>query len=119
MAKAKTVEDRDGRFYGIRFNCPGCMDEDFTGAHILPVNWTPPGREQSPHNAGQAHWEFNGDMERPTFSPSILSRMTRRDVPFVCHSFIRDGQVEFLSDCTHALAGKTVPLPDLLGDSEQ
>lgn len=28
-----------------------------------------------------------------------------------CHSFVRDGQIEFLSDCTHALAGKTVSLP--------
>ncbi|MGC4033677.1 MAG: hypothetical protein QM754_18485 [Tepidisphaeraceae bacterium] len=27
-----------------------------------------------------------------------------------CHSFVRDGQIEFLGDCTHELAGKTVPL---------
>lgn len=26
--------------------------------------------------------------------------------------FIRDGQIQFLGDCTHALAGKTVPLPE-------
>lgn len=31
----------------------------------------------------------------------------------VCHSFIRDGRIEFLSDCTHALAGQTVDLPDI------
>lgn len=28
----------------------------------------------------------------------------------VCHSFVRDGQIEFLADCTHGLAGQTVPL---------
>lgn len=29
----------------------------------------------------------------------------------VCHSFVRAGRIEFLGDCTHALAGQTVPLP--------
>lgn len=29
---------------------------------------------------------------------------------FVCHSFVFDGEIRFLGDCTHALAGKTVPL---------
>lgn len=30
----------------------------------------------------------------------------------VCHSFVRAGKIEFLGDCTHALKGQTVPLPD-------
>lgn len=30
----------------------------------------------------------------------------------VCHSFVRNGVIEFLSDCTHALKGQHVPLPD-------
>jgi hypothetical protein len=67
------------------FHCPGCEC-----AHGPDGGWT-----------------FNGDMARPTFSPSILVRTeTSR-----CHSFVKDGQIEFLPDCTHALAGKTVPLP--------
>lgn len=33
--------------------------------------------------------------------------------PAVCHSFVRDGQIEFLGDCTHSLAGQTVPLPSV------
>ena len=33
------------------------------------------------------------------------------DPPEVCHSFITDGRIQFLNDCTHALAGHTVPLP--------
>jgi hypothetical protein len=28
----------------------------------------------------------------------------------ICHSFIKDGMIQFLDDCTHALAGQTVPL---------
>ena len=30
-----------------------------------------------------------------------------------CHSFIQNGQWQFLSDCAHALAGKTVPMEPL------
>jgi len=77
-------------------------------------------------------WGFNGDFERPTFTPSVLCRRTTADPPVtpenldewrrapwpqvqvetVCHSFVRDGQIQFLGDCTHALAGQTVPLPN-------
>jgi hypothetical protein len=31
-----------------------------------------------------------------------------------CHSFVVDGQIQFLGDCTHKLAGQTVPLPVLV-----
>jgi hypothetical protein len=31
----------------------------------------------------------------------------------LCHSFVRDGRIEFLSDCTHSLAGQTVELPEI------
>ena len=30
----------------------------------------------------------------------------------VCHSFVTDGRIQFLADCTHALAGQTVDLPE-------
>jgi Family of unknown function (DUF6527) len=75
-------------------------------------------------------WIFNGDLEKPTFSPSILvcgvepvtederCRILRGEEikprPLVCHSFVREGRIEFLGDCTHALAGQTVDLPDML-----
>jgi hypothetical protein len=65
-------------------------------------------------------WHWNGDSEKPTLSPSILqtcgpypegsSRSGKTDV---CHCFVRDGVIEFLGDCTHALAGKTMPLPEI------
>lgn len=126
MAKAKIVTDSEGRFYGIRWDCPGCAlhSEGSFGAHVLPVDWTPPGMERSPHIASRPRWGFNGDMEQPAFSPSILSRQSGavvdgvRSPDFVCHSFIgcngaQPGQIIFLGDCTHALAGKVVDLPEI------
>lgn len=61
-------------------------------------------------------WSFNGNYERPTFQPSVLVTYDGPDAgqdgapPAVCHSFVTDGQIQFLGDCTHALAGQTVPL---------
>jgi hypothetical protein len=61
-------------------------------------------------------------MEAPTFSPSILVRWTKTDpvtglavgekYDMVCHSFVRAGKIQFLSDCSHELAGQTVEMPD-------
>lgn len=64
---------------------------------------------------GSPGWDFNGDFERPTFSPSMLARCTLgpEKRPHVCHSFVRDGRIEYLSDCTHAMAGQTVELPEV------
>lgn len=100
MKRIKHVVLTDGAHYGYRFECPGCGD-----SHVIPTN---------PHPRG---WDFSGDEERPTFSPSILvhevkgpdgSALSPR-----CHSFVRGGRIEFLSDSTHALAGQTVDLPEI------
>lgn len=81
-------------------------------------------------NRGGAQWQFNGNLERPTVSPSLLitcpewhppvthenleewrkNPWPQTQVTKVCHLFIVDGQLQFLSDCTHELAGKTVPM---------
>ena len=34
------------------------------------------------------------------------------DVPKVCHTFVTDGRIQYLGDCTHALAGQTVDMID-------
>jgi hypothetical protein len=73
-------------------------------------------------------WNFNGDADKPTFTPSMLITGKRRltdeewarvtsgenvDLPDMrCHSFVTNGRIQFLSDCTHQLAGQTVPLPN-------
>lgn len=92
---------------GYMFRCPGC-DE----AHHYAVDKPQP---------NGAQWSFNGDVNKPTFSPSLLIKTGRAvdpnfvpeegDPPEVCHLFVTDGQVQFCSDSTHKLAGQTVPLP--------
>lgn len=86
----------------LLFWCPGC-----DGAHSVQ------------HGVGHGpRWHWDGNAERPTFDPSILVRWPdyqgRQDNPVqhVCHSFVRAGRIQFLDDCTHALAGQTVDLAE-------
>jgi hypothetical protein len=92
----------------VMFWCPGCGE-----AHAVPVAET--------HILGK-NWGYNGNPEAPTFTPSILVTYNGPDAgqvdedgdrapPAVCHSFVTDGQIQFLGDSTHALAGQTVPIP--------
>ena len=78
------------------FECPGCemVHGVSTGAGAGP------------------RWGYNGNAEAPTFTPSVLVRYNWSDGPRVCHSFVTDGRIQFLGDCTHKLAGQTVDLPD-------
>jgi hypothetical protein len=77
--------------------CPGCECE-----HAVYTQF---------RNSLNAIWSWNGSMDRPTFNPSLLVKWTG-SVNHVCHSFIRDGRIQFLNDCTHKLAGQTVELRD-------
>lgn len=60
-------------------------------------------------------WKFNGNLERPTFSPSLLIQYHNdtKKIDYTCHSFIVNGQWQYCSDSTHALAGKTVDMEDV------
>jgi hypothetical protein len=53
--------------------------------------------------------KFNGDLDKPTFSPSLLQNFSPERI---CHSFIADGRIQFLGDCWHQLKGQTVELPE-------
>ena len=55
-------------------------------------------------------WVWNGDVDKPTVTPSL--RIRRGEARPLCHLFITDGKIQFLADCTHALAGQTVELED-------
>lgn len=99
---------RDATNGGLLFWCPGCDK-----AHQVRVGDGPGPR-----------WGWNGSADRPTFTPSVLVTWREpsddpalagdpaHDMKRVCHSFVTDGQIRFLADCTHALAGQTVPLPE-------
>lgn len=63
-------------------------------------------------------WTFNGDMKRPTITPSIKAERFwgRKQEHRVCHSYVTEGAIAYLSDCTHELAGQTVRLPTVNDD---
>lgn len=83
---------RRGKLYV--FHCPGCGY-----SHPFEIN--------APGGNG---WTWNGSMDKPTFSPSLL---VAGDYPENrCHSYVREGQIQFLNDCHHALKGQTVDIPD-------
>jgi hypothetical protein len=97
---------RNGEGGRLTFMCPGCKTR-----HTIAVGEGP----------GQ-RWGWNGDTERPVFTPSVLVTYDGCDAgkdgapPAVCHSFVgcngaQPGQIVFLGDCTHSLAGQTVDLP--------
>ncbi len=90
--------------------CPGCGE-----VHLIPDSWN-----------------FDGNLEQPTFSPSvkITGKLTVKDshgewtgewvrdangnaVDDCCHYILTVGVLNFCGDCTHVLAGQSVPLPDL------
>lgn len=85
----------------VLFDCPGCGS-----LHCIAV--------AEPNPMG-ARWTWNGSLDKPTFSPSILVKANYTSpnrLDDICHSFVNDGRIQFLSDCTHSLAGQTVDLPD-------
>jgi hypothetical protein len=58
-------------------------------------------------------WEFNGNREAPTFRPSMLSNGNPKyhnPTKPRCHSFVTNGEIQFLGDCSHGMAGQTVKL---------
>jgi hypothetical protein len=81
----------------LMFWCPGCQ----CGHKV----WIKADRPGGPV------WTWNGSLDRPTFEPSLLIRQPQfGKSDRVCHIFVRDGQIQFLGDCTHALKNQTVPM---------
>ena len=115
-AKLRPCTDSRGDYSMVWLWCPGCDEH-----HAMPVS--------KPSNGDGPMWTFNGDEEKPTLSPSILVRGTKQitdeeakrimkgekiePIPHVCHSFVTDGKIQFLGDCTHKLVGQTVDLPEV------
>ena len=106
----------------LGFWCPGC--ESMHAVTVAPSTDA---------------WGFNGDYDRPTFTPSVLVtsghyapgwsgkscwctyNAEHADEPSGfkcerCHSHVTDGRIKFLGDCTHALANQTVELKAIAHD---
>lgn len=117
--KLKTLKRETDQSPDFSFFCPGCRHDH----HV----WV-----ERPNRNGAA-WKFNGDMERPTFEPSIKLSWHQWEPPVTpenheeytkkpweqkqvakcCHFFIREGRIEYCGDCTHQLAGQVVPMVEL------
>jgi len=54
-------------------------------------------------------WSFNEDMEKPTFKPSLLSITGEKR----CHLYVEKGNLRFLNDCTHDLAGQVIEMENI------
>lgn len=67
------------------FWCPGCKSHHVINNTWRITSWNP-----------------------LVVSPSIL--VTAPPTPYRCHSFIVGDKIQFLTDCSHELKGKTVPL---------
>lgn len=89
MAKLRKVHRLSGARV-LMYYCPGCKCY-----HMFDERWT-----------------WNGDEDLPTFSPSMGVFMGTDQQ---CHSYVRDGRIEFLSDSRHELAGQIV---DMIEESE-
>lgn len=110
MAKVKLFDAEHGTY---RFRCPAGHDHFINT--IVP-------------NQQAAQWGFNGNLDKPTFTPSVNERAGRFvDVnikgneewlsdpanSYQCHFIITDGFIYFCGDCSHDLKGQTLELPDL------
>ena len=77
-----------------------------TGLLTLPVI-------RSGTRNGTGFWTWNGSTDAPTLRPSVLTAYDGADGSWRCHSWINDGAAQFLSDCSHDMAGAVVPLLDV------
>lgn len=78
----------------LSFWCPGCDNM----MQVCPDRW---------------HWD--GSTDAPTLSPSILQTCGPRPDGYtaVCHCHVKAGVIDFCNDSNHALAGQTMPLPEI------
>ncbi len=119
---------RNSENNGLTFWCPGCNQAHGIRHGLPPNGWHWNGDAYKPvfspsvlvrcgHYASA--WK-PGDECWCTYNAEQKAKGEEDPDPFVCyicHSFVGSsdgstpGKIQFLNDCTHALAGKTVDLP--------
>jgi hypothetical protein len=106
MAKVLVRRDDAGNILDYAVYCTACRR-----LHYFP-------------NDGR--WSFNGDVDRPTFSPSMNEAIGPIDDPDAarkhgvkpggkarCHFIVTDGEITYCSDCTHHHCAKRMPLEEI------
>ena len=105
IARVRKLSLGSGEYERLQLWCPACDDLHEVGIRANRIG---------------PNWQWDGNLDAPTISPSILvdfGPLGYAGTQRRCHSFVVGGQWQFLSDCTHGLAGRTVPcmpLPDWL-----
>lgn len=89
--KLQAFTDGDGN-KGYHHFCPGC--------NLLHNIWT----------SGKVAWAFNGNMDKPTFTPSVHHSTNKNTI---CHYNITAGDILFHEKSTHPLKSQRVGLPDI------
>ena len=99
MAK---IEKRIVEYYS--FYCPGCKHQ-----HVYSIC------------SDGSGWQFNGNMGKPSFTPSLLNSMKiKNEITGVydiekerCHLFVTDGKIIYCGDCSHELSGQTIEMSEI------
>lgn len=81
----------------LAFHCPGCNHY-----HAFQV-------ERGSTNPDGPIWDWNQDMEKPTFHPSL---MVNRGAANQCHFVVKEGKISYLNDSYHELAGRVVNMQE-------
>ena len=114
------ILNKEDKTIGFIFYCPGCQEN-----HSYNI--------QTGDN--RPVWFFNGDLKYPTFRPSLLIKSgcktsdfkesecwcnyeerTGKPAPYkcgICHFYVTDGKIQYLSDCTHEFAGRIIELEEI------
>lgn len=96
MAKVKIYESHGWK--QCWFYCDGCKcDHAFTVTVPKEEKFVP--------------WTWNNDVNKPTFNPSLLVNGSEPD--FRCHSFVKEGKIQYLGDCFHSLKNQTIELSEV------
>ena len=88
--------------------CQGCGH-----THTYPVG-----------GAYTTNWTYDGSIEAPSFSPSMLIYIPERKLEdgtvlpqkTRCHYYVTAGKILYQGDCPHEYSGKTLPLAPIPED---
>lgn len=95
------------------------VEEPDKPGHTLWFFWCPGCRHCHSYlteATDRPNWTFNGDLDRPTFSPSLRVYTTHPETRVettLCHLHVTDGELRYCGDCVHDHNGKVVPMCDI------